>query len=153
MLENSKHQIVNHKSEGSHHGYRTPNLCHRHLRHRYLCLKYLCLIYLCLLSPTSVENPLQIGPIMQNKPNFQNAQMNVTSFEKTDYHDLAALRLRKNKPNSKPNKANFRNAQMNLNFFFTKDYKNHSLRSLPAKQTQSNPIFGTNECKLLSYTV
>jgi len=88
---------------------------------------------------TIVENPLQIGPIMQNKPNLPDAQMNVTSFGKRDYDDLAALRLRKNKPNSNPNKPNFLNAQINVTFFFTRDYENQPLRKLPEnkpKQTQ-----------------
>jgi hypothetical protein len=43
---------------------------------------------------------------MQNKPNFPDAQMNVTSFGKRDYDDLAAFKLWENKPNSKPNKPN-----------------------------------------------
>ena len=47
---------------------------------------------------------------MQNKANFRNAQMNVTSLGQKAYDDLSALRLPKNKANSKPNKANFRNA-------------------------------------------
>jgi len=35
--------------------------------------------------------------IMQNKPNFQKAQLSVTSFLTTDYDDFVALRLPKNK--------------------------------------------------------
>ena len=57
---------------------------------------------------------------MQNKPNFRNTQMNVTSFGKRDYDDLAALRLRKNKPNSKPNKPNFQKAQNERKLSFDK---------------------------------
>ena len=41
--------------------------------------------------------------IMQNKANLPDAQIDVTSFGKRDYDDFAALRLWKNKPNSKPN--------------------------------------------------
>ena len=39
---------------------------------------------------------------MQNKANLQKAQMNVKSFRTSDYDNFAALRLRKNKANSKP---------------------------------------------------
>jgi hypothetical protein len=31
-------------------------------------------------ASTIVEDPLQIGPFMQNKANFRNEQMNISSF-------------------------------------------------------------------------
>jgi hypothetical protein len=43
---------------------------------------------------------------MQNKANFRKAQMNATPCRTRDYDDLSAMRLRKNKANSKPIKAN-----------------------------------------------
>jgi hypothetical protein len=39
---------------------------------------------------------------VQNKPNFQKAQMNVKSFHATDYDGSCRFEQRKNKPNSKP---------------------------------------------------
>jgi hypothetical protein len=40
--------------------------------------------------------------IMQNKANFQDTEMNVTSFQVRDYGDSVALRLRKNKAKTNP---------------------------------------------------
>jgi hypothetical protein len=36
---------------------------------------------------------------MQNKPNFPDGQMNVTSFITEDYENTIGYRVRKNKPN------------------------------------------------------
>jgi len=43
---------------------------------------------------------------MQNKPNFQKSQMNVTSLVAMDYENIANWTLGENKPNSKPIKPN-----------------------------------------------
>ncbi len=43
---------------------------------------------------------------MQNKPNFQNSQMNVTIYNTTDYKIFIPLAGYKNKPNSNPIKPN-----------------------------------------------
>jgi len=43
---------------------------------------------------------------MQNKANFLNALMNVTSSITVDYENIANCKLCENKPNSKPIKAN-----------------------------------------------
>jgi len=59
---------------------------------------------------TTVESSLQIAHFMQNKPNFQKDQMNVSQVSTKDYEDKTLGERGKNKPNSKP------------------------------KQTQSNPI-------------
>ena len=48
---------------------------------------------------TSVENPLQIDPFMQNKPNFQIREMNASSINTRAYENKIAFRPRKNKPN------------------------------------------------------
>ena len=34
---------------------------------------------------TNVENPLQIGPFLQNKPNFRKSQMNVSDYITREY--------------------------------------------------------------------
>jgi len=39
---------------------------------------------------------------MQNKPNFQVAQMNVSIFYTTDYENISDWTLVENKPNSNP---------------------------------------------------
>jgi len=51
------------------------------------------------LSSTSVESPLQINPFMQNKPNFQDAKMNINSYNKTAYENKYSWTLCENKPN------------------------------------------------------
>ncbi len=55
---------------------------------------------------TSVENPLQINPFMQNKPNVKDAQINVNSYIKSIYEKLDTWLSGKNKPNSNPIKPN-----------------------------------------------
>ncbi len=60
---------------------------------------------------------------MQNKPNFQKSQMNVTLYNTADYENKWQWRVRKNKPNSNPIKPNLRKAKMNVNLTLTKDYR------------------------------
>ena len=45
---------------------------------------------------------------MQNKPNFQDAQINVSIFSKMAYENKNNWTLSENKPNSNPNKPNFK---------------------------------------------
>ena len=72
---------------------------------------------------TTVEDSLQIGPFMQNKPNVKDAQINVNSYMKSKYEKLDTWLSGKNKPNSNPIKPNFRKAKMNVNSLITKDYR------------------------------
>jgi len=44
---------------------------------------------------------------MQNKPNFQDAQMNVSYILTTDYENIANWTLSQNKPNSNPIQTQF----------------------------------------------
>jgi len=60
---------------------------------------------------------------MQNKPNFKDAQMNVSSTLTMDYKIFLPLAGQKNKPNSNPIKPNLRKAKMNINLTLTKDYR------------------------------
>ncbi len=60
---------------------------------------------------------------MQNKPNFQKSQMNVKSYNTTDYERKSDWTLGDNKPNSNPIKPIFRKAKMNINSIITKDYR------------------------------
>ncbi len=72
---------------------------------------------------TFVENPLQIDPFMQNKPNFQKSQMNVNTYNTTDYENISDWTIGQNKPNSNPIKPNLQKAQMNVNSLITKGYR------------------------------
>jgi hypothetical protein len=60
---------------------------------------------------------------MQNKPNFQESQMNVNPYITTDYENIANWTIGQNKPNSNPIKPNFQKAKMNVNLTLTKDYR------------------------------
>ncbi len=60
---------------------------------------------------------------MQNKPNFQNSQMNANLYNTTDYENKWQRKVRKNKPNTNPNKPNLKRAKMNINSITTKDYR------------------------------
>jgi len=53
-------------------------------------------------TSTTVVSALQIAHFMQNKPNFQKAQMNVNIVLSRDYEDKTLGERGKNKPNSKP---------------------------------------------------
>ncbi len=55
---------------------------------------------------TLVESALQIRLFMQNKPNFLDAQMNLTSLITVEYENKSNWTLGENKPNSNPIKAN-----------------------------------------------
>jgi len=55
---------------------------------------------------TTVESALQISSFMQNKANFLDALMNVTSFHTREYENIANWTLGENKPNTNPIKAN-----------------------------------------------
>jgi len=72
-------------------------------------------------SSTFVVSALQIALFMQNKPNFQKAQMNVSRVSTVDYERKDTWWSGKNKPNSKP------------------------------KQTQSNPIKANKMPKQTQY--
>ena len=77
---------------------------------------------------------------MQNKPNFQKAQMNVNLYNRTDYENKWQRRVRKNKPNSNPIKPNFQKAKMNVNSIITKDYRKKDDFPVQKNKPNSNPI-------------
>ena len=59
----------------------------------------ICLLPSVLRIFTTVEDSLQIDPFMQNKPNFQDTQMNVSIFSKMAYEYKHNWTLSENKPN------------------------------------------------------
>jgi len=79
--------------------------------------------------------------IMQNKPNFQKSQMNLTFYLQMTYENNSNWTLSEIKPNSNPIKPNCRKTQMTVNSFITKDYR---------KNDDTNPISlkGQNERNL-----
>ena len=82
---------------------------------------------------------------MQNKPNFPDTQMNLSSFPQNAYENFIPLAGYKNKPNSNPIKPNFQNAKMNINLALTKDYiKNDDFSVRINKPNFRNR---QNECK------
>ena len=77
---------------------------------------------------------------MQNKPNFQKSQMNVSNIITRTYKIFIPLAGQKNKPNSNPNKANLQKAQMNINSIITKDYIKKDDFLVRINKPNSNPI-------------
>jgi len=71
------------------------------------------------LSRTLYKSPL----FMQNKPNFQDARMNVNIYNTTYYKNFIPLAGYKNKPNSNPIKPNCRKGKIDAKCVFTKDYR------------------------------
>ncbi len=83
--------------------------------------------FLALLSPIG---PLHLSRtlykshlFMQNKANFLDALMNVTSLITVDSENKSNWTLGENKANTKPIKANLLDAQMNVNLTLTKGYR------------------------------
>ena len=77
---------------------------------------------------------------MQNKPNFQDKQMNVNIYYTKVYKNETASGSGKNKPNSNTNKPNLPDAQMNVNSFITKDYRKKDDFAVRKNKPNSNPI-------------
>jgi len=77
---------------------------------------------------------------MQNKPNFQKSQMNVSIFSIMAYENISNRTLGENKPKTKPIKPNFRKAKMNANVFVTKDYRKNDAFAVQKNKPNSNPI-------------
>jgi len=77
---------------------------------------------------------------MQNKPNFKDAQMNVSNTITRNYQNFIPLAGQKNKPNSNPNKPNLRKAKMNVNLYFIEDYRKKDDFAVRKNKPNSNPI-------------
>ncbi len=83
---------------------------------------------------------------MQNKPNFQNAKMNITSAITKDYENIPPLENAKTNP-IKPNfntkyakQTQFQKDQNEHKLSFNKGLRKYSPHQKMRKQTQSNPI-------------
>jgi len=89
---------------------------------------------------------------MQNKPNFQDNQMNVSVYLQTAYENKHNWTLSENKPNSKPIQtqsnlvlsavewANLPDAQMSVNSILRNDYERNDIFTVPENKANSNPI-------------
>ncbi len=77
---------------------------------------------------------------MQNKPNFQKSQMNVSNIITRNYKYFIPLAGQKNKPNSNPNKPNCLKTKMNVNSLITKDYRKNDDFVVRKNKPNSNPI-------------
>jgi len=86
---------------------------------------------------------------MQNKPNFQDVQMNVNIYYTKVYKNETAFRRGKNKPNSNPIKPNFHKAKMNVNLTLTKDYRKND--DFVVRINKPNFRNAKNERKLICY--
>ena len=80
---------------------------------------------------------------MQNKPNFQKSQMNVSFLCTMYYENLSDRTLGENKPNSNPISEK---PKMNANIYATKDYKNKTVFRLQKYKTKQSRGIG-NELK------
>jgi len=74
---------------------------------------------------------------MQNKPNFLDAQMNVSFILTTNYENISDWSLGQNKPNSNPIKPNLPKCKIDAKCVFTKDYKNF----IPLAGQKNKPNF------------
>ncbi len=79
---------------------------------------------------------------MQNKPNFPKSQMNVNTYNTTEYENNSNWTLGENKPNSNPIKPNLRKVKMSAKVYVIEDYENETAfrpKKTNPKQTQSCP--------------
>ncbi len=77
---------------------------------------------------------------MQNKPNFQDTQMNVSIYLQTAYENKSDWTIGENKPNSNPIKPNFK--IMNVNFCAAWYYKSKpkAVKKPPLLKVNSEPF-------------
>ena len=74
---------------------------------------------------------------MQNKPNFPDAQMNLSPNITKDYENGSNTTLGENKPNSNPIR---QEPKINVNSVATKDYQNIYPYGAPRNKAKTNPI-------------
>ncbi len=86
---------------------------------------------------------------MQNKPNYKDAQMNVSNIITMNYKNFIPLAGQKNKLNSNPIKPNYKRAKMNANDFITKDYRKKD--DFTVRINKPNFRNTQNERKLIRY--
>jgi len=93
-------------------------------------------LYNCRATITDVMSALQIRLFMQNKANFRESQMNVSTIKTRGYKNKSCLRPPKKQSQTNPNKAKFKKAKMNVTSYITKGYENKPPIRAPKKQSQ-----------------
>ena len=107
-----------------------------------LCLCALMPLWICPFSSTNVEDSLQINHFLQNKPNFQDAEIYAYSVFTMNYKNFIPPAAQKNKPKQtqfKP-KTNpiSKMPKMSLNIYPTIDYiKKTTIRRIQNKPNQT----------------
>ncbi len=86
---------------------------------------------------------------MQNKPNFQKAQINANSVYTRNYNNYIPLAGQKNKPKTNPIKPNLQKAKMNINLTLTKGYRKKD--DFVVRINKPNFRKAQNEHKLICY--
>jgi len=80
---------------------------------------------------------------IENKPNFQKSQMNVSILLQMDYENKRDWTIGQNKPNSKPIQSQSnpicRMPKMGVNSILTKDYERNDIFAVPENKPKSNP--------------
>jgi len=86
---------------------------------------------------------------MQNKPNFRNAQMNISTVTTRNYENETTLMLQKNKPNQ----TQFQKSKNERKFCLHKGLQKKRCFRGPKKQTQFKPnlLKDKNECNPLCH--
>ena len=128
ILENSKSSIAN--QEGRNIEGRMRNRAH-HMRHTASTPP--TLFYYC--RGISTNRPV----FLQNKPNFREAQMNVSANMTKYYGKIPNTTLGENKPNSKPNKPNLQKGKNKPKPNCDKVLRRYLHLWSPEKQTQNKP--------------
>jgi len=98
--------------------------------------------------PLQLSRILYKSPLfMQNKPNFQDTQMNVSIYLQKAYENKRDWTLGENKPNSNPIKPNCRKGKIDAKCVFTKDYRKND--DFLVRINKPNLRNGQNERKYL----
>ena len=79
-------------------------------------------LYICREPSTNQPFLCKTNPILSAVGGLQ---MNVKSYNTTEYENKRNWTLGQNKPNSNPIKPNFQKAKMNVNSFIIKDYRKY----------------------------
>ena len=102
-----------------------------------------CILYsiICPLPSTSVENPLQISPFKENKPNFQDAQMNVSFILTKNCENISDWTLGENKPNPSGLRCLLKNCRTDQTQFLYQELHGSFIITGPEKKSRYiNPL-------------
>jgi hypothetical protein len=95
-------------------------------------------LYYCRETFTDVMSALQIHLFMQNEPNFQKSQVDITSLITDDYEQMDTWSIRKNEPKTNPNEPKTNPILANKTPIRTQFKPNLSCRSLWRSRNKPN---------------